>query len=56
MELNTRPRKCLDYQTPFDLFMHELSLLQVSQYYLQFIKKKMELEDEEDQKMREWLE
>ncbi len=27
MELNTRPRKCLDYQTPFDLFMHELSLL-----------------------------
>ena len=27
MELNTRPRKCLEYQTPFDLFMHELSLL-----------------------------
>lgn len=27
MELNTRPRKCLDYQTPFDLFMHELSLI-----------------------------
>lgn len=27
MELNTRPRKCLKYQTPFDLFMHELSLL-----------------------------
>ena len=20
MELNTRPRKCLEYQTPFDLF------------------------------------
>ena len=27
MEPNTRPRKCLEYQTPFDLFMHELSLL-----------------------------
>lgn len=27
MELNTRPRKCLGYQTPFDLFMHELSLI-----------------------------
>ena len=27
MELNTRPRKCLEYQTPFDLFMHELSLI-----------------------------
>lgn len=26
MELNTRPRKCLNYQTPFDMFMHELSL------------------------------
>lgn len=26
MELNTRPRKCLNYQTPFDIFMHELSL------------------------------
>ena len=37
MELNTRPRKCLGYQTPFDLFMHELSLVLVSQYYLQFI-------------------
>ena len=27
MELNTRPRKCLGYQTPFDLFLHELSLI-----------------------------
>ena len=27
MELNNRPRKCLNYQTPFDVFMHELSLL-----------------------------
>ena len=27
MELNTRHRKCLEYQTPFDLFMHELSLV-----------------------------
>ncbi|MBU5670145.1 IS30 family transposase, partial [Peptoniphilus sp. MSJ-1] len=27
MELNSRPRKCLNYQTPFDVFMHELSLL-----------------------------
>ena len=27
MELNTRPSKCLEYQTPFDLFMHELSLI-----------------------------
>ena len=27
IELNTRPRKCLEYQTPFDLFMHELSLI-----------------------------
>ena len=27
MELNTRPKKCLEYKTPFDLFMHELSLL-----------------------------
>ena len=27
MELNNRPRKCLGYQTPFDVFMHELSLL-----------------------------
>ena len=27
MELNTRPRKCLNYQTPFDQFMHELSLV-----------------------------
>ena len=27
IELNTRPRKCLDYQTPFDLFMYELSLV-----------------------------
>ncbi len=27
IELNNRPRKCLGYQTPFDLFMHELSLL-----------------------------
>lgn len=27
MELNNRPRKCLSYQTPFDVFMHELSLL-----------------------------
>ena len=26
MELNTRPRKCLNYQTPFDLFTLELSL------------------------------
>lgn len=27
MELNNRPRKCLGYQTPYDLFMHELSLI-----------------------------
>ncbi|MBP2015742.1 IS30 family transposase [Anaerococcus degeneri] len=27
VELNTRPRKCLEYQTPFNLFMHELSLV-----------------------------
>ncbi len=27
IELNTRPRKCLEYQTPFNLFMHELSLV-----------------------------
>lgn len=27
MELNTRPRKYLEYQTSFNLFMHELSLL-----------------------------
>lgn len=27
MELNSRPRKCLGYQTPFNIFMHELSLL-----------------------------
>ena len=27
MELNTRPRKCLEYQTPFDLFMYDLSLV-----------------------------
>ncbi|MBW9213090.1 MULTISPECIES: hypothetical protein [Terrabacteria group] len=27
MELNNRPRKCLNYQTPFDVFIHELSLL-----------------------------
>lgn len=27
MELNSRPRKCLSYQTPFDVFMHELSLI-----------------------------
>ncbi len=27
MELNTRPRKCQEYQTPFNLFMHELSLI-----------------------------
>lgn len=26
MELNTRPRKCLEYQTPFNLFIRELSL------------------------------
>lgn len=26
MELNNRPRKCLNYQTPFEIFMHELSL------------------------------
>ncbi|WP_459129031.1 IS30 family transposase [Guggenheimella bovis] len=26
MELNTRPRKCLNYQTPFDIFIYELSL------------------------------
>lgn len=26
MELNNRPRKCLNYQTPFDVFIHELSL------------------------------
>ncbi|WP_327083035.1 hypothetical protein [Peptoniphilus asaccharolyticus] len=27
MELNNRLRKCLNYLTPFDVFMHELSLL-----------------------------
>lgn len=27
MELNNRSRKCLNYQTTFDVFMHELSLL-----------------------------
>ena len=27
MELNNRPRKCLNYLTPFDVFMSELSLL-----------------------------
>ena len=27
MELNNRPRKCLNHQTPFDLFLHELSLI-----------------------------
>ena len=27
MELNNRPRKCLNYQTPFELFLHELSLI-----------------------------
>ena len=27
MELNNRPRKCLNYQTPFDVFMYELSFL-----------------------------
>lgn len=27
MELNTRPRKCLEYQTPFYLFMNELGLV-----------------------------
>ena len=27
MELNNRPIKCLDYQTPFEMFMHELNLI-----------------------------
>lgn len=27
MELNNIPRKCLNYQASFDVFMHELSLL-----------------------------
>ena len=27
MELNSRPRKCLNYQTPFELFLYELSLI-----------------------------
>ena len=27
MELNNRPRKCLNYRTPFELFLHELSLI-----------------------------
>ena len=27
MELNNRPRKCLNYRTPFELFLHELSLV-----------------------------
>ena len=27
MELNNRPRKCLNYQTPFEMFIHELSLI-----------------------------
>lgn len=27
MELNNRPRKCLNYQSPFEMFMHELSLI-----------------------------
>ncbi|WP_317316042.1 IS30 family transposase [Peptostreptococcus russellii] len=25
MELNNRPRKCLDYQTPFEILLHELN-------------------------------
>lgn len=27
VELNNRPRKCLNYQTPFEVFLHELSKL-----------------------------
>lgn len=27
MEFNSRPRKCLNYQTPFELFLYELSLI-----------------------------
>ncbi len=27
IELNTRSRKCLNYQNPFGLFMYELSLI-----------------------------
>ncbi len=27
IELNSRPRKCLNYQTPFEIFLYELSLL-----------------------------
>ena len=27
MKLNNRPRKCLNYRTPFELFLHELSLI-----------------------------
>lgn len=27
MELNSRPGKCLNYQTPFEVFIHELNLL-----------------------------
>lgn len=27
IELNGRPRKCLNYQTPFEVFLHELSML-----------------------------
>lgn len=27
MELNNRPKKCLNYRTPFELFLQELSLI-----------------------------
>ena len=37
MELNKRPGKCLNYRTPFELFLHELGLIWVPQFYLQFI-------------------
>ena len=26
--MNNRPRKCLDYQTPLEVFLHELLLIE----------------------------
>ena len=34
MEINYRTRNCLNSQTPFKLFLHELSLIYLLQYYL----------------------
>ncbi len=36
MELNNRPKICLNYRTSFELFLYELSLILMSQFYLQF--------------------